>query len=36
MTDNDADNDAATKATGNNADDNVAAADVDAATKTTR
>jgi hypothetical protein len=36
MTDNNADDDAATQATGNDADNNNAAADVDAAMKTTR
>ncbi len=36
MTDNDADNKAATQMMGNNADDNDAAADVDTATQMTR
>ncbi len=35
-TDDDADDNTATQATGNNADDNDAATDIDAATKTTR
>jgi hypothetical protein len=36
MTDNDADDDAATQTTGNDADDNNAAADIDAAMQTMR
>ncbi len=36
MTDDDADNNATTQATGDNADEKDAAADIDAVTKTTR